>query len=343
MTVLSSLALSALLVPGAAPPPMAPSPAYRALVEEYCRGDRARAIQDLSNWSRALLEAERAAIARARRESRPEGLLFPLRAAVMLHTDRDWRDRREAPFDAAAILNEWVAEELVKLLRASPEEESFARRWFLAMALKAQLGVDWEEARGWARKGILRFPDDPRLHLALGSVEEALGTLDFTRGGNEEVRATLLRADRAYREALRLDSGLEEAHLRRGRVAWLLGRLDEALNELVWVRDRSSNPYLLYLAHLFAGRVHEDSGQLTEAVAAYRLALEGQPESQAARVALSHALRRGGEIPHSEQLLQKALSFAGSRQNPDGFWLYVGGQSEAANTLFDELRKESCR
>jgi Flp pilus assembly protein TadD len=94
-----------------------------------------------------------------------------------------------------------------------------------------------------------------------------------------------------------------------------------------------------FLAHLFLGRVLEDAGRLDDATTHYRRALEIDPRSQSAGMALAHALRLAGEDTGARSVVQKAVSFAGQRGGRDWFWTYLT-QSVSPDDLLTELRRQ---
>ena len=85
---------------------------------------------------------------------------------------------------------------------------------------------------------------------------------------------------------------------------------------------------MLYLAHLFLGRVHETEGRLEAAEEQYALAFALDP-AQSAAVPLSHLLQLKGESEEARAVLEGALREARGRTLPDFFWVYSFGPSTA--------------
>ena len=341
------------------------NPDYRELVERYARGERASAVAGLGAFSDAAM----ARIARAveadalgGERGKPAPRPFPLRAAVMLHFDRDEAERpddsgseqpRHCPGKSADVAAHYAG-----LLARRDETASFARRFFLALAYRSQWDACLREAEQWARAGLKLFPRDPDLLMAAGSAIEEAATLaagtataegspmtarqrDAARDAAAERRASYVRARVLYEDAtVAADRPL--ARVRLGRVLWHLGDLDAARTALEHaVGSGTSDPRLLYLAYLFLGRVHEDAGRLDHAVEQYRVALDLDPSAQAAAVALSHALRTAGEAEESRSVLRTALAQAGRRPHRDAFWEYPMGDAGRYEELFADLRRES--
>jgi tetratricopeptide (TPR) repeat protein len=350
---------------------------YRELVTRYARGERALAVGGLARFSDAELgriaqavEAEVVAAERGKANERSQGRergkaaepLIPLRAAVMMHLDLDEAERPEAlgteqprrcPGKQAEIAARYAG------LLAWPEEtRSFARRFFAALAHGCQWDACLVQAQRWAREGLKLFPRDPELLLAAGSALEESATV-WTGGSTvenpamsprfrEEAHAAALERVARYRQArsffqdaLASDDGLTPARVRLGRVLWRLGEREAAQAALEKAVERSAEPPLLSLAHLFLGRVHEDAGRLEQAVEHYRLSLALEPSAQAAAVALSHALRRVGEGEEAREVLRRALAHAGRRAGRDAYRDYLVSDAVHFRDELAALRQES--
>ena len=361
-------------------PPAAPQPVnaeYRELVTRYARGERALAVAGLARFSDAELgriaqavEAEVVAAERSKAsdhsQARERGQagepLIPLRAAVMMHLDLDDAERPEAagteqprrcPGKQAAIAARYAG-----LLAWHEETRSFARRFFAALAHSCQWDACLLEAQRWAREGLKLFPRDAELLLAAGSALEESATV-WTCGSTvenpampprfrEATRAAALERVARYRQARSLfqdaiasDDGLTLARVRLGRVLWRLGEREAAQAALERAIEASPDPQLLCLAHLFLGRVHEDAGRLEQAVEHYRFSLALEPSGQAAAVALSHALRRAGEMEEARAVLRRALAHAGRRAGRDAYRDYLVGDAIHFREQLAALRQES--
>src|SRR5438445_1344814 len=364
-TVLLRTAAAALLAiasPAASDPVNAE---YRELVARYARGERALALAGLARFSNAELgriaQAVEAEALAAERGKAAEPLI-PLRAAVMMHLDLDDAERPEAlgteqprrcPGTQAGIAARYAS-----LLAWHEKTKSFARRFFVALAHSCQWDACLLEAQRWAREGLKLFPRDAELLLAVGSALEESATI-WTGGSTVESPAMPPRfreaartaaAERAARyrqarslfeDAIAADDGLTLARVRLGRVRWRLGEREAGQAALEKAVARSTDPQLLYLAHLFLGRVHEDSGRLEQAVEHYRFSLALDPGAQAAPLALSHALRREGEAEAARDVLRRALAHAGKRAGRDAYWDYLVGDAVHFREELAGLRQES--
>jgi tetratricopeptide (TPR) repeat protein len=304
----------------------------------------------------------------ALRRSEAGDPLIPLRAALMLHVDLDEAERPRDPgvmrrteqprvCPGRQVL---IASRYARLLAGQDETKSFARRFFVALAHGCQWDCCLLDAARWAREGLTLFPRDPELLLAAGSVLEESATLwpggstvenpalpptfrEFARAAAaERERVTRYRQARAlYEDAIAADDSLIQARVRLGRVLWRLGNREAAQAALEASLERSADPLHSYLAHLFLGQVHEDSGRLAQAVEQYRLSLALDPSAQTAAVALSHALHSAGEGEEARGVLRQALALAGRRALRDGYWDYLALNALHFRDLFAALRQES--
>jgi len=351
---------------------------YQELVARYARGERALAIAGVARFSdselrriaqtveAAALAAERSKAAE-RVKDRDQGKEtteppLALRAAVMLHLDLDEAQRppaggteqpRRCPGKQAEIAARYAS-----VLAWHEETRSFARRFFLALANSCQWDACFLEAQRWAREGLKLFPRDAELLLSAGStIEESATTWaggsvvenpalaprfrEAARAAALERAAQFRQAQYRFEEALASDDGLTLARVRRGRVLWRLGEREAAQATLEKAIERAADPPLPYLAHLFLGRVHEDSGRLDQAIEHYRLALGLDPGAQAAAVALSHALRRTGKTEEARDVLRRALGYAGQRGHRDPYWDYLVGNALHFREQLGALRQES--
>ena len=365
--------LAGLLVSAAsalAAQPWGPSPAYVDLLDRYARGERETALAGIAGWNEPALRNELKGLRGWQFVARYYGSAFfqqrakrLLSAALMLHSDRDDLERRSmAPPPGGSefcdpLMHATVAEQVALLLRELPEGREFARRWILALSLRAHETLCLEQARRWAQKGTEWFPADAELWLALGTVEEVQAFLTSPASDQAPLpthhrQRQAVIADRAERtrllnearrdleRAVASDPGLSEPHLRLGRVLWRLGRPEAALAPLQTVLDSQQDVMLTYLAFLFRGQIHEDAGRLDEAAVEYRSALHVDPDAQAAAIALSHVSQLSGDRRTTREVLDHALSRARRRTRLDGHWVYLWGHSAEGDDLLAGLRQE---
>lgn len=361
------------LVPPPAPSAAAAPPAvplnvppglegYRQLVTAYA-STAAQAAAALAGWPP---EVRRSAAQSFRQETTreiqlandqrvsaatPDGRRAIL-AAALLHTEAAFAQ----PGREAGDLE--IARGLLDLL----EDQEAKRRWLLLVGHRFQNASRLEEAVKLYEEGLKLGPQDAGLHLALGSVEEIRAALGLGTAisaysvfgpsgppvGSERLTTFQAKAERErcarlahahYRTALAADPGLVEARLRLGRVLHRLGRTDDAIGQLTQVVAEQPDSRTLVLAHLFLGAIHEGVGRLPQAVQHYRKALEADPRSQTAAVALSYALGRSGERSESAEILRAALA-PGRRSSADAWLLYHLGLPSLYESTIAQLREK---
>jgi tetratricopeptide (TPR) repeat protein len=354
---------------------------YEALLRRYARGERTAAVSALGDLRAGDLDQQvkllqRAAKDGARCPSCPDPLAgVPLKAAVMLHSDRDEAERppaadteqpRLCPGDHARR-----AGQIAALLAMREPTRDFARRFYLSMAQRSQWDFCLEAAAQWGAEGLERFPRDPELLLVMGAIQEenaslgaaprlptpeaASGPLPRGRApeynqwrrmaaGSDlaaERRRRFVEARRLLSEALAAAPTLIEARLRLGRVQWQLGEDALAAASLEQAVRLGGPAPLPYLAYLFLGQVRERAGQTGEAVLEFEKALEIDPEAQAPAVALSHVLLMKGDGDGARRALVHALARGSQRKARDAYWNYPSSNAADAGEIVEALREET--
>ena len=77
------------------------------------------------------------------------------------------------------------------------------------------------------------------------------------------------------------------------------------------------------------------------ALGEFRQALDLDPESQAAAVALSHASWILGDVDGARHVIERAVALAGKRSRRDAYWDYLVSNAVFAEQLLDELRRDT--
>ncbi len=360
----------------AAPCPPArvpPSPEYLDLVTRYASGEHAVALADLEGWSddrlRCDLENLQAAAVAVRRCPRCEDKAvferFSIRAAILLHADREISEQFGSPVSEQLVScgmgpQAQVVERLAAMLMlVDPGAKVFLGRFYVAMTRRAHWSHCIRQAEQWASIGLKRLPRDATLLLTRGIVVETTAFLTLAPAprtatlGPESLRqfdaqTTTLsalwdRARSAFEEALAADPDLHEARLRLGRVLFHLNRSKPGRARFEEVLARSDDPILLYLAHLFLGRIHEEDGHLEEAEREYKAALALRPFSEPASVALAHVRLLLGDPEGAREVLVSALEQFGRRSEIDPYKRYPMAHTSEGRTVLDQLRREALR
>jgi tetratricopeptide (TPR) repeat protein len=245
--------------------------------------------------------------------------------------------------DAAADARNW-AEARRRTFKGPPTPgleigERIDRRDFYVALAAAALAIGFPHtAHPFAEKARHAAPLDPEVQLVSGCVAEAFADEQLLR--HRESEATQLRNEvgLALRDALALDPTLHEARLRLGRLHLDGGRPIEAESLLEEVERQSGDDRQRYLARLFLGRLAERRGRLDEAAGFYRRALEAWPDSQAARLALGHAVERSSGPAAARPLVTASLA-ASQRLDrvADPWWLYPFGPPGLAKAALDRV------
>jgi tetratricopeptide (TPR) repeat protein len=346
---------------------------YSDLVRLYAAGDTNAALSQLGNWTaervrRHVSDLSDAVVSIRKCPSCPTRLAFsrfPIRAALLLHADREVQEQSSPPESEQIPVcgsgpQAMAVEHLASiLLLLDPEAGLFVKRAYLGMAGRAMWSHCFGEAAAWARSGLKHFPRDPSLLLAAGVAAEArafftlapapptLGLTPASARKREALKAELrdLResARQSFEEALSADPSLIEARLRLGRVLWRLGRPEPARAAFEGLLEKHAEAPQQYLAHLFLGRILEDRGELGAAEEHYRAALALQPLSEIAAVAVSHARLLQGDVEGARDLLSAGLEAVRKRRDFDPWMPYLLPQSPEGEAIMAELRQSVSR
>ena len=196
------------------------------------------------------------------------------------------------------------------------------------------------------------FRDDPEALLTIGIMEEAASIFedrehDTRMGGSwdrgqysKQARAAQERAERFYRLALDRQPSLAEARLRLARLLLSRSESGEASSNLRLLLEAATEPRIEYLGNLFLGRLHEQAGGLDEAIACYGKAVARYPACQTARLALTDAFARRGDMEQSAAVLAP-LSARRQPVDPalDPWWAYPDGPYQQAVDYLDVMHR----
>ena len=286
---------------------------------------------------------------------------FPIRAALLLHADREIEEQFPPPVSEQVSQcgmgrHSIAVEHLASLLLLiDPRAGDFLRPLFLGMARAAQWSHCFDESQKWARIGLKTYASDAPLWMAVGIAAETgafftLGpaprALNMTAATNRQreamevnLRELRITAQKAFAAALGADPDLPEGRLRLGRLLFRLGKGAAARVAFEAVLMKSSDPDLLYLAHLFLGRVLEDNNELTEAEGHYQIALSMEPSSETASVAVAHIRFLQGDTEGARETLGVGLVAVRRRTTLDPWVAYLVTQTDDGERILAELRR----
>jgi hypothetical protein len=356
----------------------------RLLVESYLTGQGNEAVESLGALDEADVRTQAKEVFSKlvpdliRDESRAAPLF---KAGVMLFTDRALLERGKGRFDSGwrtfdmtvALVSEVsvrcshppIFRTTAYSVRSCKSCLSFVRRWFLLSGLVFFGTGELERSRSLFERGLKQFRNDPHLLLALGTLEEKLGSTRIyepalgSQGRHSALdqygrhsaldeymepvaaRAQHLADAASYlRKALAAEPQLLEARLRLGRVLSLQGREDQARAEYEAVEHGASEAATRYLAALFQGRLHERQRRFPQAAEAYGRAAGYLGSCPTAYLALAHAIDAMGDRARVSDLLDHALQPVDLAAPSDPWWTYLMGHFHEAEPLYHELQAE---
>ena len=184
-------------------------------------------------------------------------------------------------------------------VRSHTPLNEFDRAWQLAALSVIEGGIDSRALADHVTHAQTVFHDEPRLSLARGIVEEqfnapaeaivrteAAASLARAREALVRLEGESFRAsERAivrFQEAAAIDEVAAEAALRAGHVQLRLARSDAALATWTGAGQKTKDPALLFLLHLFRGIACEGRARLDEARQSAKSALAISPRAHSA-------------------------------------------------------------
>lgn len=271
-----------------------------------------------------FLQEQRLRLAKVHIDASSELLQWSRRAAK---DRRNWTNMRrfafkDRPVDASLELTESID----------------ARDFYVALA-SAALALGYAEAAGpFAAQAAFEAPRDSEVQLVLGCVASGLATERAVQHRNSDAARARKDAEKAFRDALAADPLTHEARLRLGKLLLDTKRATEAEPLLAEVDAKATTERQRYLARLFLGRAAEGNGRSEDAILSYRRALEAWPDSQAARLALAHALEKSSGPGAAREVVGALLDPTPRRaEPPDPWFLYLIGPPGLAQAAFNRV------
>jgi tetratricopeptide (TPR) repeat protein len=333
--------------------PSAAPPTGGALLARYAGGDFDRVVSDLSAIkdlapsykdlkSNGEKWIEGGGADRERR--RVAAATFALEAAH-IGALTDWKEVRNFVrleniyWRPPSQLLEWGCE----TMRAAPAPTPIEHTWQMAALAVVGRAQDYEFQVGspWAgraNKGdeinhlehaIARFPKDRRLLLAQGIAAETRLFPNARNSGLKEAQTIFanLIDDEAVGAEAALRLGISEARTNQPAIA---------LPHLQKAAAASQDPFIVYLAELFAGQTLEKLGKPAEAEAAYQHALQLVPRGQSATFSIATLLAARGARAEASALIESSLAVPVAA---DPWKVYGDADHRFWPGLITELRK----
>jgi tetratricopeptide (TPR) repeat protein len=242
---------------------------------------------------------------------------------------------------------------LLDALTPSPAGNASAQLWYRATSAFLLRDRFLGEAPDHLGRALQIFPDDPSLLLDNGYLHEKFSSAGIqaaaqemrATGGNPAVssrRAQLERAERSFRQVLRVEPRHAEARLRLGHTLGELAFHAEAAAELRKAFAGNLKGPQLYFAELFLGREEEALGNFADAKRHFENAAELYPKAQSPRLALSQLARRSGDRAGALRALQGVTLLPPTPLNDaarmDPWWQYYEVHLDDTETLMEQMR-----
>ena len=284
---------------------------YLELLQAFLAGEVARASAGVMEWRPEDLEKLAASLP-------PEDMALR-RAALLLHTAlafRLWSNARGLEAEAQIAIGRAV------LAKDSPPD--LHRDWLLTLGYYRLAAGSPVTALSFFEECARLFPGAADAWLGAGMCYELSAFPDGFALAELPTQEAAKKAERSYREAVRLDPHLAEARLRRGRVLGVAGAYDEAEQELAAAVEASADAWLTALARVFWGGVRDARGDLAGAIGHYQAALAADRECQPAAFALGEALYRSGRHRNAAEVLASGLAAPSSSEISPWHAYHVG-------------------
>lgn len=332
---LSMVAFLLLAVAGAAQDPAQDAATYAGLVDRYRSGEYAAAVTTLRAWPAEVVARV------ARRTLRDDSWQAnPVRwkAAALLHIEVAFTC---TPHERSQLeQNLRQARDCLSAVERHEPGTEFVRRGRLALGYTLRFHARHREALAYFREARLTRAgrEDPEAIVAMGQVDECSAQPTWIGFAEAERKMRLARAERLFRDALRLDPDSAEARLRLAHTLSSRGDMGAAAEQLDTLLKAEPAAHIRSLAELLAGRVAEAKGDLSAACAHYTTAIRSaDPLAQSAVIALAHGSYRAGEEDAAATLLLHALSRPLPR--PD-FWSHYCYRLPPIESVLETLREE---
>ncbi len=237
-------------------------------------------------------------------------------------------------------------------IRPDPSRDDTVLLWYKTTAAfllrNVLLSVDATAQMNRARQ---LFPADADLLFFSGCMQEAYSAPDLQNAVRfaapppghilsvGTARSYLGAAESSFRKALEKNPKLTEARVRLGRVLGLLGRHEEASDQLGQAATTIGDSQVLYYACLFLGDEEQALGQRDKARDSYERAASLYPGAQAPVFALSQLASRFGDTAGAMRAVERIRQLPADERERTDPWIeyYVAGGRDYGALLRDLL------
>ena len=227
-----------------------------------------------------------------------EGKAWPLeaKAAFLLETADAALQRKPLTVRTGPEVD--LFEDACKAVRQLPPQGQFEAAWHAA-------ALSVLSARYASGTSI----DDHLKHIRGRFDEGRMALIRAMRGERSRMgRAEIRDVVKLFEDARRFESVRAEATVRQAALLGTWGQHAEALPLLAMIEGLSDDPWLRYMAALMTGRSLEALGRRSDALLAYRAAVNLHVNGKAARLALASMVFGAGEREEADRLVSEALS-----------------------------------
>jgi tetratricopeptide (TPR) repeat protein len=182
---------------------------------------------------------------------------------------------------------------------------------------------DNEEVLFW-RAGVMEF-QAVWVGVPSANVRAAVPGMNSRDGSGYDMLTntrTWAPVEEAYRHALARRPDDFEAHLHLGYSLYSLRSYAAAKTELELARDKSADPFVVYVADLLLARVKEDENDPAGAVQDYERAIAKMPGAQSGYIGLGLLEARRGNAQRARELTTRLATIPEKQRVRDPWWAY---------------------
>jgi len=239
----------------------------------------------------------------------------------------------------ARLLLHWSA--------SDPSRDAMILQWYIATTAYMFSQRQWGFVELNLLLALKYFPTNPTILFYVGVLHEinaapkAQNALfpnpTFYFDSKDEERNLALKF---FRQAIKADPNFAEARLHLGRVLGLIGKHEEAAEELRKAAAAVQDPQLQYFASLFLGIELMTMNRPDEARPQFMRARALYPDAQSPLLGLSRLAQKNGDIQDAYLSVQEIFKLPGRDSvGDDPWWNYDLSHARNATQLLPEMRK----